>query len=138
MFEGLLMEAGCGRNARISRGRVKRVKPTCPSLRTIASQPCLSADLSLARGHFGHLKAMSGWQDPGLKHCLCLPGPSRREMSKQMTRNNLDLPDTLHEIKKEERASGLCPRWKVVGGEGRTVSHQKDRQTPGWLAGPHH
>lgn len=54
-----------------------------------------------------------------------------------MTRNDLDLPDTLQEIKKGRK--GLRPLPKVEGsGEGRTVSHQKDRQTPGWLAGPHH
>lgn len=54
-----------------------------------------------------------------------------------MTKNNLDLLDTLHEIKKGRK--GLGPLPKVEGsGEGRTVSHQKDRQTPCWLAGPHH
>lgn len=61
-----------------------------------------------------------------------------------MIRNNLDLPDTLHEIEKEGRGLRLLPKVEGAGvgvgrvGGGRAVSHQTDRQTPCWLAGSHH
>lgn len=81
----------------------------------------------------------SGW-NPGLKHCLRLPEPSprgdRREKSTKMIRNNLALPDTLHETEKEGPSLRLLP--KVEGGGlrgGGQDSESSDGQTDSMLGG---